>query len=195
MINTNITIVGLGITSKLAALTLAANNKKVMIIGDENSKNQFSNLVTFFSLSSINFLTELNLNEVIKQSSSINEISCGKLENLIKDHKFQIHFKDKNNELGRVISNKILNEKLDAKINENKNINVSRNINIQNCQFLKEKNILILESGEKIKTKLLIITEKKTNLLDQNFKNNLIKKDLKQTSLVLDVKSKTKNHA
>jgi 2-octaprenyl-6-methoxyphenol hydroxylase len=195
MINTNITIVGLGITSKLAALTLAANNRKVMIIGDENSKNQFSNLVTFFSLSSINFLKELNLNEVIKQSSSINEISCGKLENLVEDHKFQIHFKDKNNELGRVISNKILNEKLDAKINENKNINVSRNINIQNCQFLKEKNILILESGEKIKTKLLIITEKKTNLLDQNFKNNLIKKDLKQTSLVLDVKSKTKNHA
>ena len=195
MINTNITIVGLGITSKLAALTLAANNRKVMIIGDENSKNQFSNLVTFFSLSSINFLKELNLNEVIKQSSSINEISCGKLENLIKDHKFQIHFKDKNNELGRVISNKILNEKLDVKINENKNINISRNINIQNCQFSKEKNILILESGEKIKTKLLIITEKKTNLLDQNFKNNLIKKDLKQTSLVLDVKSKTKNHA
>ena len=195
MINTNITIVGLGITSKLAALTLAANNRKVMIIGDENSKNQFSNLVTFFSLSSINFLKELNLEDVIKQSSSINEISCGKLENLIKDHKFQIHFKDKNNELGRVISNKILNEKLDVKINENKNINISRNINIQNCQFSKEKNILILESGEKIKTKLLIITEKKTNLLDQNFKNNLIKKDLKQTSLVLDVKSKTKNHA
>ena len=166
-----------------------------MIIGDENSKNQSSNLVTFFSLSSINFLKELNLEDVIKQSSSINEISCGKLENLVEDHKFQIHFKDKNNELGRVISNKILNEKLDAKINENKNINVSRNINIQNCQFLKEKNILILESGEKIKTKLLIITEKKTNLLDQNFKNNLIKKDLKQTSLVLDVKSKTKNHA
>ena len=195
MINTNITIVGLGITSKLAALTLAANNRKVMIIGDENSKNQFSNLVTFFSLSSINFLKELNLEDVTKQSSSINEISCGKLENLIKDHKFQIHFKDKNNELGRVISNKILNEKLDVKINENKNINISRNINIQNCQFSKEKNILILESGEKIKTKLLIITEKKTNLLDQNFKNNLIKKDLKQTSLVLDVKSKTKNHA
>ncbi|MFL2885536.1 MAG: FAD-dependent monooxygenase [Candidatus Pelagibacterales bacterium] len=195
MINTNITIVGLGITSKLAALTLAANNRKVMIIGDENSKNQFSNLVTFFSLSSINFLKELNLEDVIKQSSSINEISCGKLENLIKDHKFQIHFKDKNNELGRVISNKILNEKLDVKINENKNINISRNINIQNCQFSKEKNILIPESGEKIKTKLLIITEKKTNLLDQNFKNNLIKKDLKQTSLVLDVKSKTKNHA
>ena len=181
MINTSIAIVGLGITSKLAALTLAANNRKVMIIGDENSKNQFSNLVTFFSLSSINFLKELNLGDVINQSSSINEISCSKLENLRENHKFQIHFKDKNNELGRVIYNKTLNEKLDDEINKNKNINVSRNINIQNCEFLKEENILILESGEKITTKLLIITEKKTNLLDHNFKNNLIKKDLKQT--------------
>ena len=134
MINTSITIIGLGITSKLAALTLASNGRKILIIGEEKLKKQLSNLVTFFSLSSINFLKELNLEDVIKQSSSINEISCGKLENLIKDHKFQIHFKDKNNELGRVISNKILNEKLDVKINENKNINISRNINIQNCQ-------------------------------------------------------------
>ena len=195
MINTSITIIGLGITSKLAALTLATNRRKILIIGEEKLKKQSSNLVTFFSLSSINFLKELNLQDVINQSSSINEISCGKLENLTEDHKFQIHFKDKNNELGRVISNKILNEKLDAKINENKNIIILRNINIQNCQFLNEKNILILESGEKITTKLLIITEKKTNLLDQNFKNNLVKKDLKQTSLVLDVKSRTKNHA
>ena len=164
MINTSITIIGLGITSKLAALTLASNGRKILIIGEEKLKKQSSNLVTFFSLSSINFLKELNLEDVINQSSSINEISCGKLENLIEDHKFQIHFKDKNNELGRVISNKILNEKLDAKINENKNINISRNINIQNCQFLNEKNILMLENGEKITTKLLIITEKKIKL-------------------------------
>ena len=195
MINTSITIIGLGITSKLAALTLASNGRKILIIGEDKLKKQSSNLVTFFSLSSINFLKELNLGDVINQSSSINEISCSKLENLRENHKFQIHFKDKNNELCRVIYNKTLNEKLDDEINKNKNINVSRNINIQNCEFLKEENILILESGEKITTKLLIITEKKTNLLDHNFKNNLIKKDLKQTSLVLDVKSRTKNHA
>jgi heterodisulfide reductase subunit A-like polyferredoxin len=70
MINTSITIIGLGITSKLAALTLASNGRKILIIGEEKLKKQLSNLVTFFSLSSINFLRELHLEDVINQSSS-----------------------------------------------------------------------------------------------------------------------------
>ena len=195
MINTSIIIIGLGITSKLAALTLASNDRKILIIGDEKLKKQSSNLVTFFSLTSINFLRELYLDDVVSKSSPINEISCGKLEELKKNNKFQIHFKETNNELGRVISNKILNETLNAKLNENKNINVIKNTNIDDCKFLKEENILLLENGEKIRTKLIIITEKKTSLIEQNFNKSLVKKDLKQTSLVLDVKSRTKNHA
>ena len=195
MINTSIAIIGLGITSKLAALKLATNNRKVLIIGDEKLKNQSSNLVTFFSISSINFLSELYLDDIINQSSPINKISCGKLENLKKNKKFQIHFTEKNKELGRVISNKILNKRLDLKLSENKNITILNNINIQNCKFLKEEKKLVLENGDQIITKLLVITEKKTNLITQNFNNNSVKKDLKQTSVVLDVKSKTKNHA
>ncbi len=195
MINTGITIIGLGITSKLAALTLASNSRKILIIGDEKLKKQSSNLVTFFSLASINFLRELQLDDVVNESSPINEISCGKLEDLKKKNKFQIHFQETSNELGRVISNNILNEILNAKLNENKNINILRNTNIVNCKFLKEEKILLLENGEKIYTKLVVIAEKKTSLIEQNFKNSLVKKDLKQTSLVLDVKSKTKNHA
>ena len=161
MIDTSITIIGLGITSKLAALTLASNGRKILIIGDEKLKKQSSNLVTFFSLTSINFLSELHLDDVINQSSPINEISCGKLEDLKKKNKFQIHFQESNNELGRVISNKSLNEILNAKLSENKNINVLKNTNIENCKFLKEENILLLENGEKIYTKLIVITEKK----------------------------------
>ena len=195
MINTSITIIGLGITSKLAALTLASNRRKILIIGDEKLKKQSSNLVTFFSSTSINFLRELHLDDVINQSSTINKISCGKLEDLRKKNKFQIHFQENNSELGRVISNRILNEILNAKLNENKNINILKNTNIENCKFLKEENILLLENGEKICTKLIVVTEKKISLIEQNFKNSLVKKDLKQTSLVLDVKSRTKNHA
>ena len=92
MIDTSITIIGLGITSKLAALTLASNGRKILIIGDEKLKKQSSNLVTFFSLTSVNFLRELHLDDVINQSSTINKISCGKLEDLRKKNKFQIHF-------------------------------------------------------------------------------------------------------
>ena len=195
MIDTSIAIVGLGLTSKLTALALASKNTKVVIIGDENSKNQSSNLVTFFSSNSLDFLKDLKLENILNQSTPINEISCGKLEYLKKNNKFQIHFKEKDCELGRVISNNILHEELDLNISKNKNIYVHKHTNIHNCKFFKEDKILELENGKKIVTKLLIITEKKTNIINQNFKNNSIKKDLNQTSLVLDVKSKTKNHA
>ena len=195
MINTSIAIVGLGITSKLAALSLASTNRKIMIFGQENSKNQSKNLVTFFSTSSVNFLKKLNLEDVVNESTVINEISCAKIENYKVNQKFQLNFNEKNSELGRVVYNKILNEKLNYIISENKNIKLFKNINIQDCKFLKKDNILILDNGEKIYTKILIIAEKKINLIDENFKNNFIKKDLKQTSLVLDVKSKTNNHA
>ena len=195
MIKTSIAIIGLGITSKLAALSMASNSKKIMLLGEEVSNNQSSNLVTFFSLNSINFLSDLGLQEVINNSSPINEISCAKLENYKINNKFQINFREKNIELGRVIYNKILNEKLNIKISTNKNIEVIKNTNIKNYKFSRENNILTLDNGEKISTKLLIIANKKTNLIYENFKNCIITKDLKQTSLVLGVKSKTQNHA
>lgn len=195
MIKTSIAIIGLGITSKLAALSLATNNRKVMIFGSEKPKNQSSNLVTFFSLSSINFLNKLGLEDLINNSSPINEISCAKLENFRKNQSFQINFKEKDIELGRVIYNKNINEELNIKIKENKNIEVFDNVNTKNCKFSNEDNILAIDSGEKIITKLLIISDRKTNLIEENFKKYIIKKDLKQTSLVLDVKSKTANHA
>ena len=195
MIKTCITIIGLGITSKLTALLLASTNRNVIIIGDENSKNHSSNLVTFFSSSSINFLNKLGLENLINKSSPINEISCAKLESYQKNRIFQINFKDKKNELGRVIFNKTLNEELNIRINKNKNIEVSKNLNIENCEFSKKQNILTFANGQKIKTKLLIITEKKTNLINENFSNSIVKKDLEQTSLVLSVKSKSNNNA
>ena len=195
MINGNIVIIGLGITSKLTALSLALNNRTVVILGDEKPKKQSSNLVTFLSSNSIKFLRKLDLDDIINKFSLIDEISCSKLEYFKKNQKFQINFKDSNHDLGRVIPNKNLNEKLDLKIKKNKNISILRNINIQNCKFLKEEGLLLLENDEKINTKLIIVTETDTNLISDNFKDNLIKKDLEQTSLVLDVKSKTKNHA
>ena len=42
---------------------------------------------------------------------------------------------------------------------------------------------------------MLIISDKKSHLIKENFKNEIIKKDLKQTSIVMNVKVKTNNHA
>ena len=51
-----IVIVGIGLTSKLAALALANDKCNITIIGNDNNKIESSNLSTFLSSSSLNFL-------------------------------------------------------------------------------------------------------------------------------------------
>ena len=194
MIKTDIAIIGLGITSKLAALALASDTRKVTIFGEENSQSHSSNLVTFFSLSSIDFLKDVGIENVVNQSVSIKEISCSKLEKYQLNKKFQINFKEKN-EMGRVIINNNLSDSLDSQIKFNKNITILSNVKIKEYKDEGVNKILLLENEDKFSVSLLIIADKKSNLINENFKKNILKKDLKQTSIVMDVTTKTNNHA
>ena len=194
MIKTDIAIIGLGITSKLAALALASDTRKVTIFGEENSQSHSSNLVTFFSLSSIDFLKDVGIENVVNQSVSVKEISCSKLEKYQLNKKFQINFKAKN-EMGRVIINNNLSDSLDSQIKFNKNITILSNVKIKEYKDEGVNKILLLENEDKFSVSLLIIADKKSNLINENFKKNILKKDLKQTSIVMDVTTKTNNHA
>ena len=195
MTKTDIAIIGLGITSKLTALALAKDTRKVAIYGDENSKINSSNLVTFFSTSSLSFLEDLGIKDLINQFDKINEISCSKLENYRSNGKFQINFNSENNDLGRVIINSKLNDELDKQIKKNKNIVIISKIKITDFQYEEAESVLYLENGDKILTKLLIIADKKSHVIKKYFKDNIIKKDLNQTSVVLDATVETNNHA
>ena len=197
MIKTDIAIIGLGITSKLTALALASNNCKVMIFGQSNSITHTSNLVTFFSQNSINFLNELGIEDLINQSLPIKEISCSKLEQYQLEKKFQIHFNEENSkdEMGRIIINNKLNASLDYQIKKNQNIVISNNTSITNYEHQGAKTILTLSDGVKIITHILIITDKKSNLINENFNSNQLRKELHQTSIVMNVKTNTNGHA
>ena len=118
MVKTDIAIIGLGVSAKLTALALASENCKVMIFGNSNSSNNYSNLVTFFSKNSINFLKEIGLEDLTNKSIPIKEISCSKLEQYQSEKNFQIHFKEKNskNDMGRIIINNSLNKSLNDQI-------------------------------------------------------------------------------
>ena len=194
MIKYDIAIIGLGITSKLAALALASENCKVLILGQENSRLYDSNLVTFLSLNSIEFLKSIGVKTLVDESVPINEISCSKLENYQSNNKFQINFKDKN-EMGRVVLNSNLSENLDNQIKINTNINIFNNIEIKNFKNEEANKSLLLDNGEEVFFNLLLISDKKSHLINENFKRNIIKKNLSQTSIVMNVSTKTNNHA
>ena len=194
MIKIDIAIIGLGITSKLAALALASENCKVLILGQENPKSYDSNLVTFLSLNSIEFLKSIGVKTLVDESVPINEISCSKLENYQSNNKFQINFKDKN-EMGRVVLNSNLSENLDNQIKINTNISIFNNIEIKNFKNKEANKSLLLDNGEEVFFNLLLISDKKSHLINENFKRNIIKKNLSQTSIVMNVSTKTNNHA
>jgi len=194
MIKIDIAIIGLGITSKLAALALASENCKVLILGQENPKSYDSNLVTFLSLNSIEFLKSIGVKTLVDESVPINEISCSKLENYQSNNKFQINFKDKN-EMGRVVLNSNLSKNLDNQIKINTNINIFNNIEIKNFKNKEANKSLLLDNGEEVFFNLLLISDKKSHLINENFKRNIIKKNLSQTSIVMNVSTKTNNHA
>ena len=197
MIKTDIAIIGLGITSKLAALALASDARKVIIFGGESLNTSSSNLVTFFSINSIDFIRSIGLQSLINQSMPINEISCSKLENYQQKKQFQINFKQKNGEceMGRVIINNQLNDGLDNQIKSNKNIVISNEVKIKNYTDDGTNKTLFLDNGIVYSTSLLIISDKKSHIINENFKKNIVKKELKQTSIVMDVTIKNHNHA
>ena len=197
MVKSEVAIIGLGITSKLAALAIATDVRRVTIFGEENPKIYKSNLVTFFSLNSIDFLKDLGFEDLVIQSTPINQISCSKLEKFQSENKFQINFKrkSKENEMGRVVINKNLNDVLDTQIKKNKNIFISHKVKVQNYENNGHNKTLILDNGTKTSINLLIIADKKSHLINKNFKNNIIKKELNQTSVVMDVNVETNNHA
>ena len=197
MNKTDIAIIGLGITSKLTALALASDNCKVIIFGHPNSSNDNSNLVTFFSKNSIDFLKEVGIEDLINKSIAIKEISCSKLEQYQSEKKFQISFKEKNpkEEMGRIIINNSLNESLDDQIKKNKNISIISNKSITHYKHQGVNTKLTLSNGEELIAYMLIINDKKSNLIHENFKNNQLKKELNQTSIVMSVKADTCGHA
>lgn len=197
MDKTDIAIIGLGITSKLTALALASKNCKVMIFEYSNSINYNSNLVTFFSKNSIDFLKEVGIEDLINKSIAIKEISCSKLEQYQSEKKFQISFKEKNpkEEMGRIIINNSLNESLDDQIKKNKNISIIINKSITHYKHQGVNTKLTLSNGEELIAYMLIINDKKSNLIHENFKNNQLKKELNQTSIVMSVKADTCGHA
>ena len=78
---------------------------------------------------------------------------------------------------------------------KNKNIIILNDTSVSEYKHQVANTKLILSNGEEIITHILIIADKKSNLINENFNNNQLKKELHQTSIVMNVKTNTCGHA
>ena len=121
------TIFGSGISAKITSSLLAGYGFKVCLILDKN-KNQVdreTNLVTFLSSGSINYLSiMLPKMQLLHKSPEIKTIKCEL--NSLRDNKSQsIEFNSSKKEnLGKIIKNSNLDDFINKEIHQLSNINI-----------------------------------------------------------------------
>ena len=113
-------IFGSGISSKITAIALAKNNFSVCLISDNdfnNKKNIKSNLVTFLSNGSVNYLQSILKDPgVFNQFETIDEISC-KFNGVKGNVNETISFNENKVEnLGKIIQNTFFEEHLNSEL-------------------------------------------------------------------------------
>ena len=101
------TIFGLGISAKITSCFLARNGFSVCLISDKDQKKEISNtnLVTFLSRGSLNYLSSMCPNiKLFEEHPAIDSIHC-ELDNLRGNKPQSIKFNDREKQiLGKIIN-------------------------------------------------------------------------------------------
>ena len=193
--NYDFIIYGGGISSEIAALALAKNNFKVCYVKNQTIQKTESNLVTFLSSGSINYLCSIIDDPLeFNKFTDIEKISCRLAS--IKDGSSIIFDNEPNSTLGKILPNKIISGQLASSLKENKNIDtLFKNKSIRKETHSNKVSIVIDEQKE-IFARVLILSVNDENLLEQN-NIKFISQDLEQTAFSINVKGefKKQNHA
>ena len=119
-----LTILGNGSSALLSALTFSRLGIPIDLFCDTSKKND-SNLVTFLSSFSLNYLSDIGINQLSDQKYEIiNDIECfyfNKWNNKRTDLKFKDH---KIKPLGKIIPNNDLYDYLLLKVKDIKNLSL-----------------------------------------------------------------------
>ena len=186
------TIFGSGISAKITSTLLARSGFSVCLISDKD-KNQVhknTNLVTFLSSGSLNYLSMIIPNlQIFNESPEIKSIKCEL--NSLSDKKTQsIEFNNSEKEnLGKIIENSYLENCLDEEMHQLRNIHI---INSSQLDII-ENNLngvkLKLVNDEYLETEIFILSSAKRNIAEQT-QIDFIKKDLEQEALSISIKGR-----
>ena len=190
-----IAIFGSGISAKITSCLFARNGFNVCLISDKdkNLEVKKTNLVTFLSSGSLNFLLSMTSNtELFDKYPEIQTIKC-QLNSLNAKKSQPIIFNEGEKEtLGKIIKNSDLENYLDEEIRQLSNINIIKLNHPNTIENTSDGVKLNLHNGENIMSDLFILSSTKKNIIDQ-IKINFIKKNLEQEALSIIIKGDIKN--
>ena len=193
--NYDFIIYGGGISSEIAALALAKNNFNVCYVKNQTVQKTESNLVTFLSSGSINYLCSIIDDPLeFNKFTDIEKISCRLAS--IKDGSSITFDNEPNSTMGKILPNKIISEQLATSLKENKNIDTLFKTKSIRKETHSNKVSIVIDEQKEIFARVLILSVNDENLLEQN-NIKFISQDLKQTAFSINVKGefKEQNHA
>ena len=189
------TIFGFGISAKITSCLLARNGFSVCLISDKDQKQEISNtnLVTFLSRGSLNYLSSMFSNiKLFEENPEIDSIHC-ELNSLRGNKPQSIKFNDgEKQNLGKIVKNTDLEKYLDQEIGQLRNINIIHGSYPSMVENKKDGIKLKLNNGEEIDTDLFILSSTKNNITD-HINIDFIKKDLEKDALSISVEGDIKN--
>ena len=193
--NYDFIIYGGGISSEIAALALAKNNFSVCYVKNQTTQKTESNLVTFLSSGSINYLCSI-INDPLEfnKFNDIEKITCRLAS--INDGSSITFDSEPNSTMGKILPNKIISEQLAISLKENKNIDTLFITKSIRKEMHSNKVSIFIDEQKEIFARVLILSVRDENLLEQN-NIKFISQNLNQTALSIDVKGefKKKKHA
>ena len=193
--NYDFIIYGGGISSEIAALALAKNNFKVCYVKNQTTQKTESNLVTFLSSGSINYLCSIIDDPLeFNKFTDIEKISCRLAS--IKDGSSITFDNEPNSTMGKILPNKIISGQLASSLKENKNIDTLFKTKSIRKETHSNKVSIVIDEQKEIFARVLILSVNDENLLEQN-NIKFISQDLEQTAFSINVKGefKKQNHA
>ncbi len=193
--NYDFIIYGGGISSEIAALALAKNNFSVCYVKNQTTQKTESNLVTFLSSGSINYLCSIIDDPLeFNKFTDIEKISCCLAS--IKDGSSITFDNEPNSTMGKILPNKIISGQLATSLKENKNIDTLFKTKSIRKETHSNKVSILIDEQKEIFARVLILSVNDENLLEQN-NIKFISQNLNQTAFSINVKGefKKQNHA
>jgi 2-octaprenyl-6-methoxyphenol hydroxylase len=193
--NYDFIIYGGGMSSQIAALALAKDNFKVCFIENSIIKKSDSNLVTFLSQGSVDYLYSIiDDAAVFEEYLDIKKITCDMAK---KNKNSSITFdSEPNSVMGKILPNKIIKDQLDSGLKKNKNIDTLVKSKSIHKEISSNKVSIVIDRQKEIFASVFILSVNDQTLLDRE-KIKFISHDLNQTALSMNVSGdfKKQNHA